>query len=476
MSSLEVTTYENFYGLRERAFNLTPDPAFLFLNQRNQEGLEHILYGIERREGFAAIVGDVGTGKTTLCWAILERLEGKNVRTALIQNPTLSEIDLLKSILQDFGVRPKSAAQKDQDGKGGAGPFNACWMIGMGKKELIDRLNHFLAGIAQQDIFAVLIIDESQNLSLEMLEQLRLLSNLETAKKKLLQIIFVGQLGLDEKLNSPGLRQLNQRISVRFETKTLSLDDTERYIRHRLAMAGGAPKLRFGRGAFRSIQHYSRGYPRLINLICDRALLSGYSERTLVITRKLIRKAASSLKGKAETMPSRLPLWLGRVIPFAALTSIVSAAFLFPFWKTSSAPHAVAPPAVTSTASGNTPADRSPVPAASAAIPETPPAAKIETAPEPTPVPPAEKASIIEPAATGVPGSGYVLQIYSFRTDQLARSALPQLVEGGYTPYVSLTDSGWYAVFAGPYEDLAAARDAAATLRDRGISVLIRRP
>jgi len=187
----------------------------------------------------------------------------------------------------------------------------------MGKKELIDQLNIFLADMAQQDVFAVLIIDESQNLSLEMLEQLRLLSNLETAKKKLLQIIFAGQLELDQKLKSPALRQLNQRISVRFETKTLSLEDTERYIRHRLAMAGGAPKLRFGRGFFRSVWRNSRGYPRLINLICDRALLAGYSERSLVITRKLIRKSVLSLKGKEDVMSSRLPGWLRWGIPFA---------------------------------------------------------------------------------------------------------------------------------------------------------------
>jgi len=177
---------------------------------------------------------------------------------------------------------------------------------------LIDRLNTFLAERAQEDVFTVLIIDESQNLSLNMLEQLRLLSNLETAKKKLLQIIFAGQLELDQKLQLPALRQLNQRISVRFETRTLSREDTERYIYHRLAMAGGAPKLRFGRGALKAVWRHARGYPRLINLICDRALLAGYSERSLVITRRLVRKAVSGLQGKEDVSLRMLPRWAGR--------------------------------------------------------------------------------------------------------------------------------------------------------------------
>jgi general secretion pathway protein A len=170
---------------------------------------------------------------------------------------------------------------------------------------LLDRLNIFLADKAQEDIFTVLIVDEAQNVSIALLEQLRLLSNLETAKKKLLQIIFVGQLELDKKLKSTALRQLNQRISVRFETKPLSREDTEHYIRHRIAMAGGAPRLRFGSRVFRSIYDHSKGYPRLINLICDRALLGAYAERSSAITPKLVHRAALSLQGK-EIGRSRL--------------------------------------------------------------------------------------------------------------------------------------------------------------------------
>jgi general secretion pathway protein A len=328
--------YEKFYGLKEAAFNLTPDPSFLFLNKRSKEALDQILYGIERREGFAVIVGDIGTGKTTMCWALLERLAKKDIRTALIQNPMLSETDILRSILQDLGIRPERHQYSlnlngMEDGPGGI--FDTDWMQSMNKKQLLDRLNTFLAARAQENVFTVLIVDEAQNISMNLLEQLRLLSNLETAKKKLLQIIFVGQLELDQKLKLPSLRQLNQRISVRFETKALSKEDTERYIRHRLAVAGGAPRLRFGSGAFSAIWRRSKGYPRLINLICDRALLSGYLERSPLITRRLVRKAADGLRGK-ENIVLRIPSgWNRRMVPFIVPTILLLVAVFFMVYR-----------------------------------------------------------------------------------------------------------------------------------------------
>ncbi|HTY64781.1 MAG TPA: AAA family ATPase [Acidobacteriota bacterium] len=326
--------YEQFYGLKEPAFNLTPDPSFLFLNKRSKDALDQILYGIERREGFAVIVGDVGTGKTTLCWALLERLAKKDICTALIQNPILSELDILKSILQDLGVRPYQLQNPMMDlaseSESSWDVFDTDWMQGMSKKQLLDRLNMFLAARTEENVFTILIVDEAQNISLDLLEQLRLLSNLETAKRKLLQIIFVGQLELDRKLRSTSLRQLNQRISVRFETKALSRTDTELYIRHRIAVAGGAPKLRFDPGAFKIIWRYSQGYPRLINLICDRALLAGYSARSAVITSKLVRRAALGLQVK-EQLKSNVPSsWFRRFVPFLILSAPLLSAFLYP--------------------------------------------------------------------------------------------------------------------------------------------------
>ena len=308
--------YEKFYGLKEAAFSLTPDPAFLFLNKRSREALDLILYAIERREGFSLIVGDVGTGKTTLCWALLDRMAKKNIRTALIQNPILSETDILRSILQDLGVRPEGGTPGAvEENATPESVFDTSWLQGLNKKQLLDRLNLFLAARAQEDVFTVLIVDEAQNLPVTLLEQLRLLSNLETAKKKLLQIIFVGQLELDQKLKSASMRQLNQRISVRFETKALSKPDTELYVRHRLAVAGASSRLRFGTGAFRAIWRYSKGYPRLINLICDRALLAGYTERTLLITRSLVRRAAMGLQG-GELVRRLAPGRLRRMAPY----------------------------------------------------------------------------------------------------------------------------------------------------------------
>jgi general secretion pathway protein A len=294
--------YEKFYGLKEVPFNLTPDPSFLFLSKRSKDALDLILYAIERREGFVLIVGDVGTGKTTLSWALLERLARKKICTALIQNPMLSEIDILRTILQDLGVRP--------EGAGKSNVFDTEWMQSLDKKQLLDRLNKFLLERVQDDIFTVLIIDEAQNMPATLLEQLRLISNFETAKKKLLQIIFIGQLELNQKLKLSSMRQLNQRISVRFETKTLSLEDTENYIRHRLAIAEATSKLRFGIGVFKAVWRYSKGYPRLINLTCDRALLAGYMDRSLVITRNHIKKAVLGLQGKSEDESGLFGKWV----------------------------------------------------------------------------------------------------------------------------------------------------------------------
>lgn len=325
--------YEKFYGLKETAFNLTPDPSFLYLNKRGKDALDLILYGIERREGFAVIIGDVGTGKTTMCWALLDKLARKKICTALIQNPMLSEADILRAILQDLGVHPE-APNGSSESANGPKLFDAEWTRGMTKKQLIDHLNMFLVQRAKEDVFTVLIVDEAQNISMNLLEQLRLLSNLETAKKKLLQIIFVGQLELDQKLKLPSMRQLNQRISIRFETKPLSKVDAELYIRHRIAIAGGAPRLVWGSGSFKAIWRRSQGYPRLINLICDRALLLGYSERARTITRTIIRRAANSLQGKDDMGPRASKGWFRRMVPFLVPGVILVIALLFAAYQT----------------------------------------------------------------------------------------------------------------------------------------------
>jgi general secretion pathway protein A len=477
--------YEEFYGLRERAFSLTPDPQFLFLNDRSKEALEQILYGIERREGFSCLIGDVGTGKTTLCWAILEKLKRKNVRTALIQNPMLSETDILRPILMDLGVRPSAEDNPSTTDESNLGAFDSSWLDQMDKKQLLDRLNAFLLEKAQRDEFTILIIDESQNLSVKMLEELRLLSNLETAKRKLLQIIFVGQPELDEKLKRPELRQLNSRISVRFETKRLDAKDTEKYILHRLIMAGGAPKLQFGHGAIRAVYEYSRGYPRLINLVCDRALLAGYGERSFLITKKMIRNAAMSIEGKEDIILHPLSNWMRKVIPIAGTAILLIVLSLLFAWKngliTLAKDSAPAPPAAYSEPMKA--AMELPVSVA------TPPVSTPVSTPKPetaaTEEKPATKQLPLETVATtpAIPEKHgeklYVLQVHSFLTEDKANPAMKELKNEGQLSYlqyeINSEGKGWYVVYVGPFNNLGAARKTLDEIQKRyGVEPIIR--
>jgi general secretion pathway protein A len=463
--------YETFYGLKERAFSLSPDSQFLFLNDRSRAALEQILYGIERREAFACLIGDVGTGKTTLCWAILEKLAGKNVRSALIQNPILSQLDILRSILTDLGARPSSEAAAAKPEASAPDIFNSGWLDRMDKKQLIDCFNAFLAERAERNEFTVLIIDESQDLSVDMLEQLRLLSNMETAKTKLLQIILVGQPELDEKLKLPELRQLNQRISVRFETKRLTRADTEKYIFHRLTIAGGSPYLQFGRGALDAVYEYSGGYPRLINLICDRALLAGYNKRSRVITKTMIGKAAMSLKGKKEVVLHKLSDWILRRAPFAAAAMFMIGLSILYAWKNESITQAryegLNAPMV------------HPAPVKLSEKPQIPAAAALP-APQPeaaaTRANPAIKQPLDEtpgtPSAPIKQGENiYVLQVHSFLTADRANPAMMELKREGHPSYVQYEinsdNKNWYVVYAGPFDDRDTAHKIAAELSDR---------
>jgi general secretion pathway protein A len=267
--------YQEFYSLREKPFVLTPDPQFLFLSESHRTAIESLLYGIQQKEGFMVITGDIGTGKTTICRAFLERLD-KNVKTAVIFNSFLTEEELLESILLDFGFSSK----------------------GRTKKERIDALNKLLIYFLSHGKKAVLIIDEAQNLSIPVLEQIRMLSNLETEKEKLLQIILFGQLELDQKLRSAELKQLNQRIAVRHHLLPLTQMETESYVYQRLMVAGSQGGITFSKTGLHDIYKFSKGAPRLINLLCDRALLGGFIEQTHYIDKEIIKMAKDSLLGE----------------------------------------------------------------------------------------------------------------------------------------------------------------------------------
>jgi len=223
--------YEEFFGFVEKPFSPTPDPKYPYKSESHANASESLQYPIRRREGFVVVTGDIGAGKTTSCRALLEQIDLRTF-TALVLNPFLSEDDLLRLILQDFGVVSREDVK--------AGRLN-----GISKQELIDTLYDFLLGLLPLQASAVLIIDEAQNLPLQVLEQLRILSNLETDKEKLLQMILVGQLNLQPMLRTPELKQLDQRVSIRYELKPLTREEVSAYIGHRLHVAGGTSAVGF---------------------------------------------------------------------------------------------------------------------------------------------------------------------------------------------------------------------------------------
>jgi len=264
--------YKNFFGFNERPFKLVPNPAYLFLSRSHEEALAHLTYAVIQGEGFMEITGEVGTGKTTLCRAFLEHLDD-DTKTAYIFNPNLNSLELLKAINDEFGIPSDADSAKD----------------------LIDTLNAFLIEQKTRGKHTVLLIDEAQNLTNEVLELLRLLSNLETAKHKLLYIILVGQPELKEKLDSHELRQLRQRISLSCRLIPLGFNDVRNYIQHRVNVASEKPEIRFSEGAYRSIYNYSKGIPRLINIVCDRALLTAFGLDQKEITQKIVRASIKEL-------------------------------------------------------------------------------------------------------------------------------------------------------------------------------------
>ena len=302
--------YERYYGLTEKPFSLTPDPKFLYRSPSHANAFELLQYAIRRREGFVVVTGDIGTGKTTLCRALLEDID-RNTFTALVLNPFMSEEDLLKRILQDFGVISREDVKRGQ-------------LAHVSKQELIDALYEFLLGLIPLEASAVLIIDEAQNLPVSVLEQIRILSNLETDKEKLLQIILVGQLNLVPLLRSPEMRQLDQRVSIRYQLDPLDEEGVASYIAHRLTVAGASGAVRFSRKAVAKIHRLSRGIPRLINLICDRALLAGFAERSNRISTEMVKEAAETLDVQ-QPAPSPNPQWdrFSRRAPLVAAAAVV---------------------------------------------------------------------------------------------------------------------------------------------------------
>ena len=267
--------YLDFLGLRENPFSITADPSFLYLSKKHREALSHMVYGIRERKGFIEITGEIGTGKTTLCKALLRHLD-PTTKTALILQSMLSELQLLQAVVQDFGLNPMRT----------------------NRLGLFSQLNQFLLEQAQLGNNIVLVIDEAQSLSLRLLEEIRMLSNLETDKSKLIQIILVGQPQLHEKLARPELEQLRQRIGVRYHMTPLDHDEVRTYIDHRLRVAGSDGTLEWTADAVEEVYRCSRGIPRLINQICDRSLLACYVVQVKRVDGEVIRHSFQELEGQ----------------------------------------------------------------------------------------------------------------------------------------------------------------------------------
>ena len=268
--------YLEHFHLREFPFSITPDPKYLFFDSGHRDAYQHLLYGITSRKGFIALTGECGCGKSTICRAVLNAL-GDTAKTALILNPVLNGPDLLRAIVEDFGIRSPR-----QD-----------------RFSLISALNAFLLEQAAANVNVVLIIDEAQDLPTKTLEEVRLLSNLETSSQKLLQIVLSGQPELDERLDNPSLRQLRQRITVRFKMPPVAAEDVGPYIAYRLRTAGATNGPFFTSDAVEKVAGYSRGIPRLINAICDYALMAGFAAGTQLIDGDCVERAERQLEGTA---------------------------------------------------------------------------------------------------------------------------------------------------------------------------------
>ena len=267
--------YLEYFKLSEKPFNVTSDPSFLYMSKRHKEAFTHLIYGIKERKGFIEITGEIGAGKTTLCRALINQLD-QHTKAAFVFNSNLTELQLLQTIVDDLGIKPARRTKID----------------------LFNGLNAFLIEQLRLGNNVVLILDEAQNLRSSVLEQMRMLSNLETEKEKLFQIILVGQPELRDKLNSPNLRQLRQRIGIRYHILPLEGGEIVNYINHRLRVAGSDGTVRFTESAIEKIYGYSGGIPRLINIVSDKSLLLAFVLETYEITSRIVEKSIEEIEGR----------------------------------------------------------------------------------------------------------------------------------------------------------------------------------
>ncbi|MEJ2298113.1 MAG: AAA family ATPase [Woeseiaceae bacterium] len=313
--------YTSFFGLNEKPFSITPDPRYLFMSERHGEALAHLVYGVTESGGFIQLTGEVGTGKTTLVRSLLLNRMPNNADVAVVLNPQLSVVEFLATICEELDIEVRH-------NRGSV-------------KALTDALNRHLLAAHAAGRRTILVVDEAQNLAPAVLEQVRLLTNLETAKQKLLQIILIGQPELRELLARTDLRQLAQRITARYHLEPLSREETASYIEHRLQVAGALGEV-FDSGARKEVFRLSQGVPRLINVICDRALLGAYAKEMRPVRARLVRQAAAEVKGELEHPPWIRPTAIAASI--AALALIATGSWYLVQQQATSTPPATPPP------------------------------------------------------------------------------------------------------------------------------------
>ena len=448
--------YDGYYGLRQAPFTLTPDPRFAYSSPSQERALHVILHALSRREGLVVVTGDIGCGKTTLCRRLVPQLPPRTF-LSLVLNPFLAADDLLKQVLEDFGLVSST------DVRGGALAHASC-------HELARTLQEFLNSLAGIDGTAVIIVDEAQNLPLRTLEQIRLLSNFETDTRKLLQIILVGQRNLEPILALDEMRQLNQRISRRCRIDPLSVSEVGEYVNYRLSVAASAAseaptperreasKVRFTTRSLRTVAKLSAGVPRIVNLLCDRAL-EIHAGKQAAIDHRLVIAAASDLE-LAVPISVRLPSFYPALGGAMAATAIAATAG---WWIAAGSP-------LPAWVSG--PRSPAPVDTAQARV----------TAPVQTPAlnlqPSVRQAAVSETIEAQTPlrtvveeVSSYQLTVASFETEGRAESVAGDLIALGHPARVSASESGrWQMVIVGPYTSAAEAETAKAILTKAGFA------
>jgi len=425
--------YLDFYNLNEAPFSITPDPEYLFFSATHQNAINKLLYGINGRMGFLLLVGEVGTGKTTICRSLLDSLESK-ASTVYLINPSLSGTELISSILDDLGITyPKDAS----------------------KKELINALNNFFLTV-EDDRPVVIIIDDAQTMHVDSLEDMRLLSNLETDKQKLLQILLVGQPELLTQLSRPEIRQLKQRVALTCRLDTLSRSEVEGYISRRLFVAGDKGHIRFKSDAIRRIFSVSKGTPRLINRLCDYALTAGYVADTHEISQGHVRKAVKEIKGLWEGDTAAVASASGRRkwLFILAMVSLVYSGIVVGVWHLAPTFIASTPPAESIPSTEPKPLSVAIARQQASQLGTSPEKKTAETKPESQTPPPLETTA----TSPGNREKTYVIRVASFRTLQRVEKAIAGLNQNGiqsYSKFVDLGEKGqWYGVYTGSFKTL----------------------